>query len=120
MTTSHDIAVQRERLCVALSLPVPLTSMCELYRTAADRIQDLESRLAVLTAWLESRGLPAEWTGPLDAWGWVLLADVWIDSDVIGWSAGDGVDADEQRADGAWVRWDRATPEQRAAALALR
>jgi hypothetical protein len=29
--------------------------------------------LDILDDWLESRGLPNNWTGPLDAWGWVIV-----------------------------------------------
>lgn len=45
----------------------------ELIRTLARDVEAAEKRLALLEAFLESRGLPKGWEGPLDAWCWVVV-----------------------------------------------
>lgn len=82
-------------------------------------------RVGYLEAWLESRGLPKDWTGPLDAWAWlvwgldnhrvvgvVITASI-RSSDVLG-----EVSNIFPNVKALVIRWDRATPEQRAEAIA--
>lgn len=74
-----------------------------------------DGRLAILDAWFESRGLPRDWTGPLDVWGWVLF-------DNEGGVCGYDHEFNGERPPGncdMMERWDEATPEQRAEALRI-
>jgi hypothetical protein len=80
------------------------------------------ARISRLDAWLESRGLPLTWEGPLDHWRWIhrdqhtgrythtsIACEHHMSSRLI-----KGL-----RRAGFIIRWDRATTTQRAAALAL-
>jgi hypothetical protein len=107
-----------------LSAPTT-TSLGAVGMVAVSSLADLRiarDRLAHLDAWLASRGLPPDWTGDLDCWRWIyrdsrngrmthsaITTDAKMSSRLV----------KSLRRAGYIIRWDRATPEQRTAALAL-
>lgn len=77
--------------------------------------ETMESRLGYLNRWLESRGLPLTWDGPLDAWGWVVYD---YDGNVIGYDheeSGRCPPGDTMLME----RWDDAPASDRAEALRI-
>lgn len=90
----------------------------QLVDCVIETCEGMESRLAMLDSWLESRGLPADWTGELDTWGWIIGA--WrqpskLTIDRIDYSTHDL----SYSLPHVVIRWDHATPEQRTEALRI-
>lgn len=101
-------------------------------RSAKAAYKDLmaaQRRLAHLDQWIESRGLPKNWQGPLDAMGWVLTPYLNRDGIPRAYCAAmSKTEAWEHfkeqghnpRCHSQIRQWDWISDEQRAAALAIR
>lgn len=81
--------------------------------SVVEDVKRIESRVAILDVWLKSRGLPLDWTGPLDAWGWALFNEDGIvcgyDHEICGHRPPGDPDLME--------RWDEIGPQDRSDAL---
>ena len=126
MTVVHiDDATTRSRIFAGRSTPKPMPVDSPVAEQRGDSSNPglrkvLGGQLKVLSQWLSSRGLPPDWTGPLDAIGWVVCDDE--TGDVVGYDhelAGVPLMVDEGQTGYPWDS-DDISDKDRNTAIGLR
>lgn len=80
------------------------------------RSLDVVRKAETFDSWLASRGLPSDWTGPLDAWAWVDMPS----GDPVTWHVRVSDREILSLTGRPWYRWDDLTSEQQGQAVKYR